>query len=433
MTANTRFIGLGILASLTALVARLRRSRSGSDRFFKDQHFHYETLRVVAHTPYGGAEIGEVFSIVGKIREGNTEDWYREWYAMAKFVEQKADDIDDPRGKGLALMRAQNYYRNSEFYLSPTDPRRDDTFANSARTYRDSLNQLGVEFHEFPVPYDGAQLNAIYYPSRADGADDRPLLIAHGGYDSTLEELYFWFVAPALERGYSILTFSGPGQDSVIRQHGIPFTHEWERPTTAVIDAHLSHHDQPERFVLLGLSLGGLLAPRAAAFEKRIDGVVAIDAMYSFQDTLFTNVPAPARPIVRWLYDNDHARALNLVVKLKARVDVGAAWGVSNGQWVMNFQGHGEIFNAFEPYHLEGIAELIQSDVLLLWGEDDHFVDDDQLTRMQAGLENARSVTTKSYSAYEGGKEHAQTGILTSVHADIFDWIHQRFLLTESS
>jgi hypothetical protein len=40
----------------------------------------------------------------------------------------------------------------------------------------------------------------------------KPTLIAHGGFDSTLEELYASAAAPALERGYNCLTFEGPGQ-----------------------------------------------------------------------------------------------------------------------------------------------------------------------------------------------------------------------------
>src|SRR6056297_1894471 len=425
MTAKRIILGVFSLIVSVLLVVSLWPASHGIVRYFKDQNFHYQTLRVVAHAPYGGADIGEVFSIVGRIREGDTEDWYREWNDMAAFVEQKAEGYEDRRGQGLALMRAQNYYRNAEFYLPGTDPRRVDTFANSARAYRTALDLLDVAYEEFPVPYEGRQLNAIYYPSDAEGADDKPLMIAHGGYDSTMEELYFWFVAAALERGYSILTFAGPGQGSVIRNQGIPFTHEWERPTGAVIDAYIARHDEPDTIVLMGLSLGGLLAPRAAAFEGRIDGVVAFDAMYAFQDTLFTNMPGLAQPAVRSFYENDNDTMLNLAVSLRMRADVGAAWGVNNGQWVMGFHGNGEIFDAFAPFNLEGVTEEIRGDVLLLWGEDDHFVDDDQLIRMQDGLINARSVTTISYGAYEGGKEHAQTGILTSVHADIFDWVNE--------
>ena len=46
----------------------------------------------------------------------------------------------------------------------------------------------------------------------------KPILIVHGGFDSTLEELYTSAAAPALERGYNCFTFEGPGQGGVIRK-----------------------------------------------------------------------------------------------------------------------------------------------------------------------------------------------------------------------
>jgi len=69
----------------------------------------------------------------------------------------------------------------------------------------------------------------------------------------------------------------------------------------------------------------------------------------------------------------------------------------------------------------------VKGDVLLLWGEDDHFMDGQELANMQSGLVNARSVTTRSYNREEGGHEHCQTGILSSVHADMFGWIAEKF------
>jgi hypothetical protein len=51
----------------------------------------------------------------------------------------------------------------------------------------------------------------------------RPTLIAHGGFHSTLEDLYASAAAPALERGYNWIKFEGPGQGGVIQKQKIPF------------------------------------------------------------------------------------------------------------------------------------------------------------------------------------------------------------------
>ena len=57
-----------------------------------------------------------------------------------------------------------------------------------------------------------------------------------------------------------------------------------EKPNTAVLDEFLHSHAKPSKIVLIGMSMGGYFAPRAAAFEERIDGVVAYDTCYDFSE-----------------------------------------------------------------------------------------------------------------------------------------------------
>ena len=65
------------------------------------------------------------------------------------------------------------------------------------------------------------------------------------------------------------LCCDGPGQGSALRDQGLTFIHQWEKPTAAVIDAFLAGHSRPSKIVIVGMSMGGYLAPRAAAFDER--------------------------------------------------------------------------------------------------------------------------------------------------------------------
>ena len=85
-----------------------------------------------------------------------------------------------------------------------------------------------------------------------------------------------------MKRGYSVLIYEGPGQGQALRKYGLTYTPEWEKPVTATLDAFLHTHVKPSRIVLIGMSQGGYFAPRAAAFEERIDGVVEYDTLYDF-------------------------------------------------------------------------------------------------------------------------------------------------------
>ena len=96
----------------------------------------------------------------------------------------------------------------------------------------------------------------------------RPTLIVHGGFDSTLEELYTFAAAPALQRGYNCLTFEGPGQGGVIRKKKIPFRFDWEKVVAPVMDYAVDRKEVDVQCIgLMGISMGGYLAARAAAFR----------------------------------------------------------------------------------------------------------------------------------------------------------------------
>ena len=93
----------------------------------------------------------------------------------------------------------------------------------------------------------------------------------HDGYDSFMEELLH-VMQYLTQAGYEVILFEGPGQGAAIREHNLIFMHEWEHPVTAVID-YFDLND----VTLIGISLGGYLSLRAAAFEPRISRVVCYD------------------------------------------------------------------------------------------------------------------------------------------------------------
>ncbi len=400
---------------------------NGKPRYFADDTFQFETLRAIAHAPYGGSEIGEINTITAQIEDENLNDWYKQWYSMADRLERDAEKLSDKFGKGQLLLRSQNYFRTSEFFLAGDDPRRQDTFGRAKRNYQQAMTLMGVDYQYIKVPYEGKQLDAIYYPPSNPQDKNKPLVLGFGGFDSTLEEVYFYIAAPAIARGYPVVIFAGPGQGEVLREQKIQFTHEWEKPTSAVIDTIYEELYRPEKIVLIGISLGGMLAPRAAAFDKRIDGVVAWDSIFDFQNTIYATMPEFVRNKIRSDYEEGDTSLLSWLVSVKRHFDVKTEWGLNNAKWAMGVENPGDMLAAFEPYNLRDVADKISNDVLLLWGDGDHFIEDSDLDQMHAALTNARSLTTIRYDASNGGQEHIQIGILTTVHADIFSWIQDTF------
>lgn len=109
------------------------------------------------------------------------------------------------------------------------------------------------------------------------GPGKRPLLLAIGGLDSTGGEVVQWMGRAAAARGWHCLVFEGPGQRGALHLNpGLVFRPDYEVPVRAVVDYALSRPDVDEdRLALIGYSLGGGLAPRAAAFEPRIKAYIA--------------------------------------------------------------------------------------------------------------------------------------------------------------
>jgi hypothetical protein len=183
-------------------------------KFFKQQTYHFQTLRALNDIPYDGADTSEVLETIKHIRAGDSDSWYGAWERTGDRVSELADRTKDPISRGRAHLRAHNYFRTAEFLLAPGDPRRAFSWKKNIEAFYKGLDTLDVRYERIRAPYGAHHLNALYFPG-AKGSEKRPLVAICGGFDSTLEELYFVLVPAALERGYSVLAYEGPGQGSI--------------------------------------------------------------------------------------------------------------------------------------------------------------------------------------------------------------------------
>ncbi|MBE1159830.1 alpha/beta hydrolase family protein [Dyella acidiphila] len=393
----------------------------GSPRYFSDQTYNFETARVLNDIAGVGGDGGEVGQAIAGLKAGDAQGWYQRWMAAGDRAMTLAQHTDDSIGKGDALLRAHNYYRAAEFFLAPNDAQRVPAWKKNIAAFYQGLGVLGVKYERISVPYGKYHLNALYFPGPA-GSDSKPLLVVVGGYDSTMEELYFHVVAAAQQRGYPVLVYEGPGQGSVLREQGLTMTPQWEKPNGAVLDTFLATHPTSGKIVLIGESMGGYLAPRAAAFDPRISGVVAYDAFFDGGAIAARNVPL----FVFWLRQHGYTGVLNWLGK-HGPSDPGAQWSVQNGMWVLGVKGPFEVLDAFKAYTLAPVAARIKADVLILSGADDHFVPPEQAKAFALSLTAARSVTNIVYDRASGGGEHCQIGAPSLWHATLFDWLATKF------
>ena len=82
----------------------------------------------------------------------------------------------------------------------------------------------------------------------------------YGGYDGTCEELFFIIAGGALERGYNVLVFDGPGQGGALVVQKLPMRPDWENVVTPVVDYLFRRRDvDPACIALSAVVLAAIL------------------------------------------------------------------------------------------------------------------------------------------------------------------------------
>lgn len=386
---------------------------------FNDQTFSFELLRTLSYAPYGGADIGECLSTAYRIKEGDFESWYTEWYKTAERIQALADD-SLKRGNRISAkefyMRASNYYRTAEFFLhgAPGDPRILETWDKSRSAFRQAIQFMDF-VEQVEIPYEGTRLPGYFY--RVDD-ERRPTLIVHGGYDSTGEELYWEVAAAALQRGYNCLTFEGPGQGAVIREQHLPFRNDWENVVSPVVDFLWNRAEvDPQRIALMGISFGGHLAPRAAAFEHRLAACIANDGLFSFQ---FGEM---GRKLQQGFHgDLDDPINMEKFIRILMEKNVNIRWAIENGMFTYRAESINELVAKTAAYTLEGVADKIQCPTLVCEAEHDHFFAG-QPQMLYDAL--ACPKTYMKFTAEESAEEHCQFGALLLFNHRLFEWLDQ--------
>ena len=398
--------------------------KGGHRQLFRDKQFHYQAFRTLGHAVYQGALPGEVMAILPRITDD--ESWLKEWTGMAKRCELIARGAADPVSGGNALLHASNYYRAAGFFMTPAGDElkaRRALHLKSVGAFQQALALLRIPHSVCRVPWGDASMLCYYFPGRPE----KPVIYLHGGFDSTTEECYFFGGAALVERGYPVVIFEGPGQSSMIIDYGVRFTPDWHKPVGKVIDFMEAKDPglSVRKKILYGASMGGILAGRAAAFEKRLDGVVLFGAPYDMVKAALFQMPA----LGRWMYHRGWAGVINAMIGFKARGDRGLRWGINNGTWTIGGDTPYGMLKEFAPYTLEDVHEKVKCHVLCLYGEKDIYVSDErQRSLFESSFKNAASYTMKIFTEEGGAAEHCQVGSIEHAIVAFVEWMKDKEL-----
>lgn len=336
---------------------------------------------------------------------------FETWISLFTELAEKAEAEGDH-------LKAAVCYRAAQFY---TLSDKKDEQGNSLKKvlYEKCMEHYDAHYgsiegmHYERIPYETGYL-PVYY-MKPEGS--KGIIVLHGGYDSFIQE-FLDFLPYFASKGYETYFFEGPGQGEVLMRCGLKMTPAWEKCTSAVLD-----HFDLDDVTLVGISLGGYLAPRAAAYDERIQRVVMFDLIYDFYGAI-THKMGKARAR---LFDYMTAHPKNFLWKwLEKKLDENyfTKWLLGHGYAIYeNVHTPCDYFNCIKLYNTKKISPMLKCDVLVLAGAADLYTIfyEDQLK----ALTNARSVTGRLFTAEDNADHHCQIGNPKLALETIENWIRE--------
>ena len=369
----------------------------GYEQFHPDVSLNFQLNRWVQWLG-DDAVLADMQTVAPRIKD--YADWKREFLHLA--------------GHALAegrILPAAFYFRSAEFFMVSEDIDRGPARAQFLELVRRGYAIKNTE--QYAVPYAGSTLPAY----RFTPAQPKGTIVVFGGFDSYIEEFFpiaFFLVAS----GYDVVLFDGPGQGGALNDNRLPMTHVWEQPVKVVLD-YFGLAD----VTLFGISLGGGLAIRAAAFEPRIGRVIADDILFDFRECLFRQVNPVLKAILKLLLAARAEALVNMLVRRAALRKPVVAWGIGQGMHVLAVTSPYQFFEAAKRYTTRHVSARVTADVLLLAGSEDHYVPLRQFYQQASALKRVCSLTGRIFTRQEHAQNHCQIGNIGLALHVILHWL----------
>jgi len=365
-------------------------------------------LAVVATLNSGGL-IDEVDRACRPIRDAaaggedtGTPDFLRAWTALTDQLVAQAEDAEKKnhtRTAGQLYFRSANYLAQAERMLAHSDPNRIPAYRRLLALTQRAFDLHSPSVRRVEIPYAGTTLPAYF--SAAPGP--APVVILVNGLDSTKEHMYasgHWQELAA--RGISCLMLDQPGTGEALRLQGLTARIDTEAWAGAAVDWLETRDDvDAARIGIVGWSLGGYYAPRAAAYEKRLALCVAWGANHNWGAVQRRRLEREGeRPVPHY-------------------------W--EHVLWVWGHTDLDEFIEFADDVHLDGVVENITVPFLIAHGAGDRQIPLAYAHRSYDQAVNSPKRELRVFTPEEGATEHIGLDHLPHVSTFIADWVADTF------
>ncbi len=365
-------------------------------------------MSAIEMIPFGAAAMGEIDQVGQRLREriGDNEAWCEEWAAMGTKMEARARAqaaLGHSLTAGTYFLHAATYFGYGERYLHMGE-RKLQVYGSCLSNFAEGMKRRHPRAERVSVPYEGTTLPAWFMPAEGTGGKPAPTVVFFNGLDGTKEVGILYGGVALAERGINTLAIDGPGQGEALRLQGITGRYDSEVPAGAAFDYVAQRPDvDPARIAIMGISMGGYYAPRAAAMDPRFAACVAWGGHFDYHES--------------WI------RRRREIESGGTRVSA----PYFHLLWVLGVPDMDAAMKKLEQFRLAGVAERISCPFLCVHGENDTIVPVDYARRLFAAV-GAQDKTLHVFDADEGGSEHCQgdNRILGATY--VADWLADRLV-----
>ncbi len=357
-----------------------------------------------------GGVMGEIDEANDKVRqiarEGEdkgTEAFFTAWGALADRLLALGEDAE---AAGHQTNASEKYCRGAAYYM--TAERMQSRHYEPRQTmYRKMLNTMQravktgkLNCERVEIPYEGSNFPALFVRGHGDGP--RPCMVFCNGLDSVKEMIFLTMRDELAKRGISCLMVDQPGVGEALRLGGLVAIANAERWAGAAVD-YLETRDDIDRtrIGMMGWSLGGYYAPRAAAYEKRFALCVVWGANHNWGELQKRRLTREGdRPVPHYW---DHV------------------------MWVWGKQDMDEFMSYIPQVSLVGHLNNITVPFLITHGANDRQIPIEYAHQSYDEAVNSPDRELKIFTPREGGVEHVSADNVEPVRSYICDWIADRF------
>ena len=319
---------------------------------------HHWKPRFIAN----GIDVNDFEQVVASTTEW--QDWAPAWRRVGDMHRALAEEAERA-GRSVtatdAYQRAAWCYHLGKFLWFEDRAIHDRLRELTVATFAKALPHLVPPGERVEVSFEGAVIPG--HLRRPRGATRPPLVILVPGLDSVKEELSAMEV-DFLRRGMATLTIDGPGQGENAPR--FPIRPDWASVIGPLLDGLQSRKDiDLGRLGLMGISMGGIYGPRAAAYEKRLGAVVALAGPYDLSECWAALNPLTKGGYIFYTQSQDEAEAFEKAKTLTLR-------GLLDRVTCPLLVIHGARDRLFLPEQAERIAREAPKATLLMYPDGNH-------------------------------------------------------------